>query len=558
MASTILAVDDSPEIHRLLDARLQDEGVELLHALDGTEALSLVQQRLPDLVLLDVDLPGLDGFEVCGWLKGDPRTRDIPVVFLTGIGDAEAKARGLNLGAVDFVNKPFDPSELRARIRATLQSTSRLQQLQSQTRSLAMLYDFASELQSMDSEQAIGEAAVDMASRITNSRRVSLMLLDESGTALRMACSKGMEQGRFAGDWRCPVGHGIAGKAMSLGRPILVNTPRPTAASNGCSATVFQSAPGYASEYFASTPLVAVPLDGRERPVGVLNVTDRSDGRPYSDDEIHELFCIAKTCALALSNLRERQNSEQARDALIVGLAALAERRDGDTGSHLRRLSRYARVVAEELARRSNFGNAITPQFIADLCRFIPLHDIGKVGIPDSILLKPGKLTAEEFEVMKTHCEIGAHTLRTVAAQLHDPTSLEMAIEIAASHHEKYDGTGYPYGTRGAAIPLAARVAAIIDVYDALTSDRPYHLARPHADVVEYIAGLSGRHFDGEIVSAFLAVAPLLPGIRQQADAGIADAVDTAACNPSEGSSAPAAACVALNEVAIGICSPAV
>src|SRR5437773_492427 len=113
MAATILAVDDSPEIHRLLDVRLQGEGVELWHALDGPEALALVQERQPDLVLLDVDLPGIDGFEVCARLKRDARTRDIPVVFLTGMGDAEAKARGLDLGAVDFVNKPFDPSELR-------------------------------------------------------------------------------------------------------------------------------------------------------------------------------------------------------------------------------------------------------------------------------------------------------------------------------------------------------------------------------------------------------------------------------------------------------------
>ena len=510
----VLAIDDSRDIHALLRPHVKDEGAELISAMDGATGLRLARDKRPDLILLDVLMPEMDGFEVCGRLKLEPVTAEIPLVFLTGLSDPAAKRRALDQGALDFFSKPFDPNELRARVRATLRSVRQANHLKDQTHLLAQLYEYATALKSLRTVEAIAAATVDLAASLTSSRRVSLMLLDQSASNLRMVHARGNEAGAIDADWRQPVGTGIAGQAIAQRRAIVINSPEqlshPSSDVHRPSADRDQSAQFgqcYESDFFASVPVVAVPLDANNAPIGVLNVTDRCDGKPYAPEEIESLLCVAKTCGMALSGVLEHQSAEKTLDALIVGLASLAERRDLDTGLHLIRLSDFASILAHELSRNDKYGSVLIAQYIADLCRFIPLHDIGKVGIPDSILLKPGKLTVEEFEIMKTHCDIGAQTLRTVAAQLSENSSLQMAIDIVQSHHEKHDGSGYPRGLAGDAIPLAARITALVDVYDALTSDRPYHAAWPHAKVVDHIWRQSGTHFDPDLVAAFLVTA---------------------------------------------------
>lgn len=194
--------------------------------------------------------------------------------------------------------------------------------------------------------------------------------------------------------------------------------------------------------------------------------------------------------------------------AVIFSMSKLAESRDTDTGLHLERVREYSRILALELARRNHVAEANPEEFVELVYRASPLHDIGKVAIPDSILLKPGKLTPEEFEVMKTHPECGAKTLRQVAAQYPENRLVSVGIEIAESHHEKWDGTGYPQGKSGLGIPLSARIVAVADVYDALTSRRPYKEPFPPERARQLIVEGRGAHFDPMIVDAFLAVEP--------------------------------------------------
>lgn len=195
---------------------------------------------------------------------------------------------------------------------------------------------------------------------------------------------------------------------------------------------------------------------------------------------------------------------KEARTGAILGLAKLAEHRDSDTGQHLERIRDYAKILAEEIAKREEYQGYVTPEYIEDLYHSSILHDIGKVGIPDSILLKPGRLTAEEFEIMKQHVILGGETLAAVDAHMKGNSFLTIGKEIAFHHHEKWDGSGYPSGQAGKEIPLSARLVALADVYDALTSKRCYKEAYPHEKAREIIIEERGRAFDPQLVDAFL------------------------------------------------------
>jgi putative two-component system response regulator len=194
------------------------------------------------------------------------------------------------------------------------------------------------------------------------------------------------------------------------------------------------------------------------------------------------------------------------RDAVIFGLAKLAESRDGDTGNHLERIAIYSTRLASALRRNPQYRRQITPQFLKLIGISASLHDIGKVGISDSILLKPGKFESHERHAMNMHAAIGGKCIRDIESRLGKSNFLQMAREIAFAHHERWDGTGYPRGLAGEEIPLAARIVALADVYDALTSKRVYKEAIPHARCVAMIKEGRGTQFDPGIVAAFLEI----------------------------------------------------
>jgi len=198
------------------------------------------------------------------------------------------------------------------------------------------------------------------------------------------------------------------------------------------------------------------------------------------------------------------QELVKTQEAAIFALAKLAESRDPETGGHLERIQNYSKILAECLATFPKYDGYITEEFIDAIYISSPLHDIGKVGIPDAILLKPGRLTKEEFEQMKLHTVIGGSTLAAAEDRLKSSSFLEVGKAIAYCHHEKWDGSGYPSGLKGEEIPLSARIMALADVYDALCSKRCYKPAWPHDKVKETIIRDSGTHFDPMVVDAFL------------------------------------------------------
>ena len=341
----VLVIDDSPEIQLIIIALLaEDYWVQT--ADNGARGLALAAlEPLPDLILLDIVMPGLSGHEVCRRLKADPVTRPIPVIFLTSMKGDSDEEEGLALGAVDYIAKPISGAILRARVRTHV--------------SLKLAYD-----------------------------------------------------------------------------------------------------------------------------------------------QIRE-----KNLALAVEVSHQSQELKFIQDVTIFAMASLAETRDNETGLHLHRTQTHIRALAEHLRTHPRFSAQLTQENIELIYKSAPLHDIGKVGIPDSILLKPGRLTAEEYAVMKTHAALGREAIEKAERQMgYSAPFLAFAKEITGSHQEKWDGSGYPEGLAGESIPVSARLMALADVYDALVSARPYKVALSHEQAAGIISAGRGKHFDPDIVDAFLAL----------------------------------------------------
>ena len=342
---TILVVDDTPDNLSLMRALLRgDYQVQLANG--GERALKLAAlEPHPDLILLDIMMPGMDGYEVCQRLKSNPSTREIPVVFLTAKTEIEDEQKGLEMGAVDYITKPISPPIVLARVKNHL--------------ALKAHADF---------------------------------LRDKSD--------------------------------------------------------------------FLET-----------------EVTKRT----------REVVAI--------------------QDVTILAMASLAETRDSDTGNHIRRTQFYVKALALHLSKHPKYAVLLTVSYIDMLFKSAPLHDIGKVGIPDRILLKPGRFEPAEFEIMKTHTTLGRDAIEHAEKRLGMRVDfLSMAKEIALSHQEKWDGSGYPQGLAGEAIPLSARLMAVADVYDALISRRVYKEGMPHEKAVSIIEEGRGHHFDPGVTDAFVAL----------------------------------------------------
>lgn len=267
----------------------------------------------------------------------------------------------------------------------------------------------------------------------------------------------------------------------------------------------------YRPTFVKSLAMVPVRQDD---PVGAIGAYWAERRRP-TPAEIATLTRIANGAAVAFTNIglmkslvAAKEEAVKAKEAIILAMASLAETRDNDTGNHLLRTQHYVRALAEACLERGLYDDELSPSVIDLLCKSAPLHDIGKVGIPDSILLKPGQLEPDEYEVMKTHAEIGRAAIATAERHLGTCTPFfEMAQAIALTHHEKWDGSGYPAGLKGEEIPLCGRLMAVADVYDALVSERVYKAAASHDEAVSRIAADRGRHFDPVLTDVFCDIA---------------------------------------------------
>ncbi|HHW46234.1 MAG TPA: HD domain-containing protein [Clostridiales bacterium] len=244
---------------------------------------------------------------------------------------------------------------------------------------------------------------------------------------------------------------------------------------------------------------ISLPLSINDKHIGIIFFSSNQKNI-YTDEHVKFLKAVASSIAISFDKNIFVNNLLY---SSILALAKLAEARDGETGDHIFRIGSYCELICHLLREDSKYKDAITPEYTFNIKRFSPMHDIGKVGVRDAVLLKPGKLTEAEFEEMKQHTIYGAKVLRAAEDNIlyeSGRSLFGLGIEIAENHHEKWDGTGYPYGKKGEEIPLSARIVAVADVFDALTSKRPYKEPLSFDESLKIIIEGSGSHFDPEIV----------------------------------------------------------
>ncbi len=488
-------------MRRLCRAVLERANWRVLEAADGEEAVQLACRHMPDVILMDVLMPRLDGLEATRKLRAKIDTRFIPIIAMSAKGEAADVAAGFEAGTDEYLTKPLNPKEIVARVRSMSRlgrATSLLMQsneaLAKQTDTLHTILDYTASLAKMEELTQIIDLTMHVTAKLTSCYQVSLLLPNRRHNALEVVRCIGYGE-HVPARVSVPMGGAISGSVFASKTPFVLNSMDDARQLHDVR---------YDNDLFEGYPLVSTPLCSLEKAVGVLNVTQRLQRKPFDEQDIEYLNLIANHAAAAIDAAMTRDARDQARDSVVVALAKLAEHRDDDTGRHLERMTQYCVVLAEQLRANGEFADEIDDEFIANLRKAAPLHDIGKVAVPDSILLKPGRLTPEEMAVMRRHVVAGAETLRSILAESPDSGFLRMAVDIAEGHHEWYNGKGYPKGISGDRIPLSARIAAIADVYDALTTRRVYKEPIPHHEAAHIIISQSTEQFDPRIVDAFM------------------------------------------------------
>lgn len=499
-ALQVLVVDDDPAIRRMCRALLEPEGWGIHEAADGEEALSIAGLQVLDLIIMDASMPHLDGLEATRRLRANPETADIPIIMLSARTDSADVQAGLDAGADDYLAKPLQPDKLHlltrllSRLRrAKVELQGSYGTLGEQARCLSLLLDLSWGLSQADELDPILARSLEMAATLTTCRRSAILLPSSPGGELQVTASVGFGDAVSKG---VPVrlDATISGITFTSSEAIVANTTREAAELQDAADWLF----------FEKAPFASVPMRAEGRTIGVLNVSSRITGRAFSARDLEYLSLVCNNAAAAIDGVLTRRSRDEAYSSVVIALAKLAEFRDDGTGKHLDRVTQFCLTLARTLRRYPEFAPVISGQFLQDLQLAAPLHDIGKVAIPDSVLLKPDRLSESEMAVMRTHVIVGVEAIESVLARAPGARFLQMAREMIGFHHERYDGSGYPDCLQGADIPLPARLLAVADVYDALTTKRVYKELIPHTKAVEIIAQQSGKHFDPMIVAAFL------------------------------------------------------
>jgi len=477
-AWSVLVVEDDERVASLLGATLASSFDVQVVATAEQAIAALESGDEFDLILSDHSLPGMSGLELLGDVRARrPETRRL---MLTGETSSSVHERATNECAVHrFLSKPCDPSAV------LFACEESLAELEAERRGRAQVQELSFARSALRDLNELLEERLD-------EREGSLAGLQKH--ALELACAED------AAEIATLTEHAL--QDLLGGRDVRV--------SLDTEASLEEEGPW------------CVTLMGSEGGVyGSVCVTPSSAQDSLDLIAQAHLEAVASTASVALDNQARRAERDRAQQSAILALARLAEKRDDDTGRHLERVSQYSRIIAEGLRMRGLHRELITDSWTEDLVRSAPLHDVGKVGIPDAILKKPGPLTTAEREVMKTHTTIGAATLEAAHVEGGARGFLEMGRDIALCHHERWDGDGYPRGLKGDEIPLSARILSLADVYDALTTSRPYKDAWSHRRALEWIGERGGSQFDPEVVSVFLSRAALFDSERERlADSG--------------------------------------
>ena len=466
---SVLVVDDSNLLRGILREELEAEGFEVHMAEDGPEALEKAKDLRPDIILLDIGLPGMDGYEVCRRVKADDATADTPILMITALNELKDKLAGFEAGADDYLTKPFFTKELLARLRKNLRTRESIHASRRLGQSyLEMLFGIGSAITSPFKVDDEVEIILRQGLVALNAGKGAILLLDHEQGTLEVRGTMGYDR---AGDPKVGDRHRISDKL-----PIV-------------DAAIDEGPVGIRIYEDVGRHVVFVPMVSKERLVGGIEIHVGERRGRLSVNEQKVLYALASQAAIFLENARLERDVRSMFLNIIVSMAGAVDAKDAYTHGHSLRVARVALIVAQE--------NGLPRVELEPLLLSAILHDVGKIAIPDNILKKPEKLDNEEFEIMKGHPIAGAKMLQHIRA-------LENVIPGILHHHEYWNGTGYPHGLAGDAIPLQGRIIHIGDAFDAMTTDRVYRTKIDVAGAIQEIQRHAGRQFDPHLVGCLL------------------------------------------------------
>lgn len=472
----ILVIDDEDFILQLSSDILTKCEYSVETASDGKQGIKLIESNKFDLILTDIKMPNITGLDVIRHVR--VKNKEIPIIVITGHGTLDIAIDSLRLGAQGFILKPFTPAELRNAVTEALEKT-RLLSENIRMRALMPLFRVSKEIIGEVDVKRLFKLLVGITAKEIRADIVCIALFDDETGQIYMKESYGASYD-FISNCEKVYSKEFTRLIFKDKGPYLINPETQILPELGRV---------IAPEGIAFGICVPLIIGGRLN--GIISVFRKSNDQPFTASEVELISVLSGQAAAAIENAHLYEKLERSYLSMMVALSCVVESRDLYTDKHMKDIAEYSVDIANKMG--------LSEEEIENIRKAALLHDLGKVSIPDSILMKPGKLSEEEIEIIKRHPENGAKIIEPVEPLKH-------AKDIIKYHQECYDGSGYPEGLKGEGIPLGARIVAVADAFGAMTTDRPYRKALSIEEAVKELKRCSGTQFDPKLVEIFISI----------------------------------------------------
>ena len=496
MKEHILIIEDNEDFKQTLVNLLKREGYDASGAKDGLQAIEMTEKDFFELIVIDVKLPGMDGIEVAKRIKEAQLQVKSKIIIITGYADAEVPLKAIKLGVDDYIYKPFKIEEFLYSVERSIKSYQlerekerNIETIEIINKELVLIYKIVQEISSHLELKEVLDIIVNKISTTLDVEICSILLVDKTSgeLSIRVACGLNEE---IIEKTSLKPGERISGWVIQHKEAVLVEDIEKDSRFARRS-----------KEKYYTRSFISVPLMVKDETIGVMNINNKRTKETFTEEDLRFFKSLASAVAIAIENASLYTSLENTYLDIVMALTSAIDVKDHYTKDHCKHVTKYGVAIAKELglpkAQVDKIGQASQ------------LHDIGKIGVHDYILTKPGSLTPEEWGEMKSHPLKGSIILKPLSF-------LGLVVKLVEQHHERYDGKGYPFAIKGEDIKLGARIMAVADSFDAMTTQRPYRKAMSRQEAVEELKKCSGAQFDPKIVDAFLRVLEKNPQIIEK------------------------------------------